>query len=222
MPLPAILAAALPSLISGAASVAGGILSKPKRQRETPIQKRQRQTIDEVLAGLRGEGDFAQFFGADEDVFQRQFVDPALQRFQSQVAPQIQQSFIASGQQRGTGLEDALTRAGVDLNTALASQFGEFQQAGQNRAMQALNQVLGAGPGFQPSGGRETAQAFGGLLSSDLIQDLLDAFTGQESTSPSSAAVPALGDTVPRAGGEGRFGLPQFRTDLPFRRGFSQ
>ena len=101
-------------LIGGAA---GGLLgAKPK---ETPMQAKQRELVDQLLGSLQGGGPFSSLFNVDEAGFQRSFVDPMKYKFQSQIAPQIQQQYIESGQQRGTGLDDTLTRAGVDMDQEL-------------------------------------------------------------------------------------------------------
>src|SRR3954471_24933150 len=102
-----------PPLISAAASAGaswlGGQGSAPK---ETKMQKTQRKLVDQLIASLSGSGPFSDLFNSDESVFQKSFVDPAKSLFNNQIAPQIQQQFIASGQQRGSGLDDQLLRAG--------------------------------------------------------------------------------------------------------------
>jgi len=166
--------ALLPSIIGAVGSIAGGMLGG--QQKETPIQATQRQVLDELLASVRGQGPFSDLFDVSEEAFQRSFVDPAKRLFSTQIAPQIQQSFIAGGQQRGTGLEDALARAGVDLDQMLSQQFGKFQQAGKQGRLGALGKILGAGGGVQePMGFAERlGGATGGFLAKEGFSKSID------------------------------------------------
>jgi hypothetical protein len=152
----------------------GGLSSFLSRKRgaETPIQGQQRELIDELLASLKGQGQFSGLFQMDEGTFQKSFVDPALSRFRTQTAPQIQQSFIAGGQQRGTGLEDTLSRAGVELDQLLNQQFAQQQQGAQERQLKGIGGILGAKPGALPTqpGGEAIQQGVGGFLASPQFQ----------------------------------------------------
>ena len=177
--------AILTSLIGAGGSALGGLFGR-KKNKETPIQTQQRSAIDEILAGIKGEGPFAGLFAADQDTFQKSYVDPAKSMFEKQIAPQIQQEFIASGQQRGTGLEDTLSRAGVDLDMALAQQYGQFQESAQQRQLGALGGILGQAPGVGPDQSRGSAagQGFAGYLSSpgfgSNLSGILDAFSNRD------------------------------------------
>ena len=71
----------------------------------------------------------------------------------------LQQQYIASGQQRGTGMEDTLTRAGVDLNSMLNEKYYQFQQDALNRKQNTVGQILGAGSGADPQ--QSVMQNFG-------------------------------------------------------------
>jgi len=146
-----------PPLIAAAGSVIGGMGNK-----ETKLQKTQRKLIDELLGSLSGKGRFSDLYNPSQEAFQRSFVEPAQSRFQNQIAPQIQQQFIASGQQRGTGLEDQLTRAGVDLNSMLNQQYYQFQQDALNRKQGTIGSILGAGAGAPPQ--QSALQNFGSGL----------------------------------------------------------
>lgn len=174
-----LLSAALPAL--GAAGA--GFLGRQESQ-ETPIQAQQRQVIDQLLGSLSGSGPFSHLFQADDEAFQKSFVDPARSRFENVTSPQIQQQFIASGQHKGTGLEDTLTRAGVDMDTLLNQQFGQFQSDALNRQIQALTGILGQGAGAAPaqSGGSAALQGLAGFLKTDdfgsSINDILKSFSG--------------------------------------------
>ena len=148
----------LTSLLSAFGAIGGGASGRRKSQ-ETAIQKQQRNIIDQILAGLGGEGQFADLFNADEGAFQRSYVDPSLRRFEKFIAPQIQQSYIQSGQQRGTGLQDTLTRAGVDLQSNLDEKYAGFQQDAMERQLRALSGVLGMDAGAPRDQSR--SEAFG-------------------------------------------------------------
>lgn len=134
--------------ISAVGSIGGSFLSR--RPKESKTQRQKRELIDDLIASLRGGGSFGDLFEMDETAFQKSFVDPAKARFANQTAPQIQQQFIASGQQRGTGLDDTLTRAGVDMDQLLNEKFFEFQQGAQNRKLNAFSSILGAPEGVKP------------------------------------------------------------------------
>ena len=179
-----IITALLSALGSAGGSALGGLFSNDPK--ETRTQGQQRKLVDELMASLFGQGEFSDLFNADENTFQKSFVDPAKARFQSQTAPQIQQSFISSGQQRGTGLDDTLTRAGVDMDQLLNEQFAQFQQSAQNRKFGAISSILGLGEGVQP--GQSTGEKlsggasgfFAGKAFPGSIDKILDAISQSE------------------------------------------
>jgi hypothetical protein len=181
-----------PALINAAGSIGGGILSSQGAGKETKIQKRQRRLIDKLITSLEGDGPYSDLFNSDEGAFQKSFVEPAQRMFRDQVAPQIQQQYIAGGQQRGTGLDDTLTRAGVDLDSMLNQQYYQFTQDAMNRKQGAMNSILGSGSGAgnDNSQGQNLMQATGGYLSSDAFSDAVSGIfkPGQsQSTAPSNA-----------------------------------
>lgn len=199
----AFLAAAVPAAISAAGSIAGGILGR-KQPEETKIQKTQRNLVDQLLASLGGNGPYSGLFKADEDTFQKSFVEPAMARFRNQTAPQIQQQYIASGQHRGTGLEDTLGRAGVELDQLLNQQYAQYQQNAQNRQASALNSILGMGAGGSngQSFGNAVSQGAAGYLSSSGfgsdISNILDSYKSQQSKeNPPQSPVVRRGYEVP-------------------------
>lgn len=166
--------------IGAAGSIGGALLSRHgNRVRETKMQKTQRKLVDSLLASLNGNGPYSDLFAADENAFQKSFVNPAKQRFQNQIAPQIQQQYIASGQQRGTGMSDQLLRAGVDLNSLLDEHYMSFLQEAQNRKAGAINGILGMGAGAprKQTSGEALSQGAAGFLASDSFKDLVKAGT---------------------------------------------
>jgi len=165
-------------LIGGAA---GGFFGREK-SKETDIQKKQRQLVDDLLGSLNGSGPYSDLFNPNEADFERSFAEPARNRFRNQTTPQIQQGFIASGLQRGTGLEDTLARAGVNMDDIINQHYMDYAQQAQNRKAAALGQVLGQGPGAAPeqSGWDAALQGIGGYLSGPTfgkdIEGILNSF----------------------------------------------
>lgn len=188
MVAPAIIAAGLSAL----GSIGGGLLSRGSNQ-ETKMQKQKRELIDELLASVKGGGQYNDLFSSDYNTFQKSYVDPAKSLFKNQIAPQIQQEYIYSGQQRGTGLDDSLTRAGVDMDMLLNQQYGQFQENAQNRKFNTINSILGQGPGApnQQSFGSSLAQSAGGYLSSEGFQTNLnsirDLYMNKNNAAPNNA-----------------------------------
>lgn len=162
-----------PMLLQAVASTGSGILTGMGANKETKTQKTQRKLIDQLIASLTsGEGPFADLFNMDENAFQKSFVDPARSMFNNQISPMIQQQYIASGQQRGTGLDDTLTRAGVDLDTMLNQQLMNYQQKALDRKQGTIDSILRAGSGVaERSTGQDAASGFGGYLSSQGFAD---------------------------------------------------
>lgn len=165
----------LAALISAAASIGSSMLAD-KGGHETGIQKQKRSVIDQILAGLGGQGDFANLFDADPEAFKKSFADPAMAQFQNRTAPGIQQQFISSGLQRGTGLDDSLTRAGVDMQSMLNSEYMKFLQGSMDRKSNAINAILGADKGASDpmSTADQAKQGAAGYLSSDSFSSSVD------------------------------------------------
>ena len=165
-----------PPLIAAGASWLSG---KGQAKKETAMQKTQRKLVDQLIASLSGNGPFSDLFQKDEGAFQKSFVEPAQNMFRNQIAPQIQQQYIAGGQQRGTGLDDTLTRAGVDLDSLLNQHMYQFQQDAMNRKQGGINAILGAGSGApnETTGTQNALSGFGGYLTSpDFANQFKDYF----------------------------------------------
>lgn len=163
-----------PALIQAAGSVGSGYLAgRGAAGQETKMQKTQRKLVDKLIASLSGNGPYSDLFNTDENAFQKSFVEPAQAMFRNQIAPQIQQQYIANGQQRGTGLDDTLTRAGVDLDSLLNQHMYQFQQDALNRKQGTINSILGSGSGApnSTSGGQDLMSGLSGYLSSSGFAD---------------------------------------------------
>jgi hypothetical protein len=174
-----------PALIQAAGSVAGGYLGgQGNAQKETKMQKTQRKLVDQLIASLTGGGPFADLYNTDESAFQKSFVEPAQKLFKNQIAPQIQQQYIASGQQRGTGLDDQLLRAGVDLDSMLNQYLYQSQQDALNRKQGTINSILGSGSGAENSttGAQDAMSGLSGYLSSTGFADTASSLFKNKST----------------------------------------
>lgn len=164
----------IPGLFGAGASIVGGYMGSSGQGKRSRTQKKNRDITNDILAGLRGEGPYADMFAMDQDAFQRSYVDPAKAMFQNQIAPQIQQSYIASGLQRGTGLDDTLTRAGVDLDAMINSAYMDYMQSTMDRRMKGLGMGLDADVGGpKVSSSDRWNQAIGGYMTSPGGQDLM-------------------------------------------------
>lgn len=181
-----------PALIGAAGSIGGGLLAgRGGANPETKMQKTQRKLVDQLLSSLKGNGPYKDLYNADENTFQKSFVEPAQARFRNQIAPQIQQQYIQSGQQRGTGLDDQLLRAGVDLDSLLNQQMYQFQNDAMNRKQGTINSILGSGSGApnRPSAGQDVMSSLSGYLSSPGFADTASSLfkNPQASTAPATA-----------------------------------
>ena len=168
-----------------------------RENKETKMQKTQRHLVDQLLGSINDQGPYSNMFNVDEETFQKSFVDPMKHKFQSQIAPQIQQNYIASGQHRSSAMEDDLTRAGVDMDQLLNQAYGQMQENAMNRNFQsqqnAFNRqsnvfggVLGFGPGAPntPTALQAMGQGAAGYLTSDKfgqnLDDILKYFQGTQ------------------------------------------
>lgn len=151
-------------IIGGAA---GGFLGD--KGKPTKRQNQQQELIDQLLASIRGNGPYSDLFNMDENAFQKSYVEPAKAMFRNQIAPQIQQQYIASGQQRGTGMEDSLSRAGVEMDQLINQQYAQMQQAVQERKLNTMDYILGSGAGQKPAltTGQAVGQGITGYLQSE-------------------------------------------------------
>jgi hypothetical protein len=197
--------------ISAAGSILSGILNKPEppierretrpppqfTPKESKIQRRKRHLIDDLLYSLKNpDGKFSDLYQEpSEDLFQKYYVEPAKARFQNEIAPTIQQSYIYNGQQRSTGLQDSLTRAGIDMDQLLNQEYMKYHQDALSRRQSGINAILGTesgpipqnipqpGPQQDYSTSSAIKQSTAGYLSSDSfknsIDDILKSFNNQ-------------------------------------------
>lgn len=223
--------------INAAGSIVGGYFAGEKEPEErtqtqtqqqiytpTKIDKRKERLIDQLLRGVSGRGRFADLYNPSEEAFQKSFVEPSLERYKNQIAPQIRQQYAASGQYGGSAMEDQLLRAGVDLNSMLDEKYAGFQQDAMTRKQNAINSILGfQGPqgtmtstgtsiGSTPGSSGSFGQAAAGYMSSsgfgDSINDLLKSYTDSQQQRPQQqqqyTTAPSI--TPPRKGFERPWG----------------
>jgi len=175
-----------PAIGAGASILSGLLGGRRHAQSETKMQKTQRQLVDQLLSSLKGNGPYSDLFNMDENAFQKSFVEPAQARFRNQIAPQIQQQYIASGQQRGTGLDDQLLRAGVDLDSLLNQQYYQSQMDAKSRQQNTINSILGSGSGApnRTSIGQDVMGSLSGYLSSPAFANQTADIFKPKSTAP--------------------------------------
>lgn len=179
----------IPAAIGAAGSIGGGLLAG-SGSKESRMQRTQRKLVDKLLGSLDGSGPYSDLFSYDEGTFQKSFVEPAMSRFRNQIAPQIQQQYIQSGQQRGTGLDDQLLRAGVDLDSLLNQYMFQAQESAKQRGAGAISNVFGVqGAPAQSSFGQNLGQATAGYLASPAFAEFVKSYS--PSTTQAAPAIPA-------------------------------
>lgn len=158
--------------------IGGWLFGGNKKSSETEIQKKQRELVDQLIASLNGNGPYSGLFQANEADFNKSFREPALANFKNRTAPAIQQAYVGGqyGQQRGgTGIEDSLARAGVDMDQMLNQSWAQYQQAAQDRQANAISGILNQGPGA-PQAQSPSSQYFGSESLGNDINQILKSF----------------------------------------------
>lgn len=113
----------------------------------TPEQEQLMQLISEGLTS--GTGAFGSLFGDfDKSAFEEGISKPALQNFQENILPQIQEKFIAGNQTLGSGMRRGQLKATNDLQTQLAQLMYQAQQDQQKNKLAGLQSILGT-KGFE-------------------------------------------------------------------------
>ena len=115
----------------------------------------QQQGIDSLAQFAQRFPEFFESLGFDptriQESFEQNVARPAIQNFQEQVAPGIQERFIGAGAGRGSAGQRALATAGGRLEEGLSGQLAQQLQQGeqfsQQSQLQALMQAMGIGLG---------------------------------------------------------------------------
>ena len=91
----------------------------------------------------QGFGQFGQQQSPEmmQDVFQKSYIDPAMQAYQQQIIPGLQEQL---GESSASGaLNRALASGASDIATGLGQQYGQFYENQQNRQLQGLQGLQG-------------------------------------------------------------------------------
>jgi hypothetical protein len=81
--------------------------------------------------------------GPPEDVFQKSYVDPAMQSYKQDVLPAIGERFGSGDTGASSALNQTLARSAVDLETMLGKQYGDFINQYTGQQLNAANQYYG-------------------------------------------------------------------------------
>lgn len=168
--------------ITAAGALASAYMNNKGNNKESKSQKTKRHLIDKLLSSLNGKGPYADLYTANDADFQKSIVEPNKAMFNNQIAPMIQQQYVASGQQRSSGLDDQLLRAGVDLDQLLNAQYMDYKNSALDRKQNAINNILGSDKGSpaKTSGSDALMQGGGGFLASDSFKDLVSYWSGTQ------------------------------------------
>lgn len=128
----------------------------------TPEQEKLMALIDEGLTS--GQGPFADIFGGfNKEAFEEGVSKPALQNFQENILPQIQEKFIAGNQVLGSGMRRGQLKAATDLQTQLAQLMYQAQQDAMKNKLAGIQTQLGT-KGFENIYKQGTSGAVQGFL----------------------------------------------------------
>ncbi len=95
--------------------------------------------VNQAFAQGIGPYDPSQF----QDLFQQAFIDPAMQVYEQQALPAIQQRFVDVGAGSSSALNQALGQSAADLSTMLGTQMGQFYQQQQGNQQNMLQMLMG-------------------------------------------------------------------------------
>jgi hypothetical protein len=109
---------------------------------QTPEQEQLLKLINDGLAS--GEGPFKEIFGSfDPAAFEAGVSKPAIQQFQDEILPMLQEKFIAGNQAGGSGMQRAGAKAATDLQSKLAQLMYEAQNQQKQNKISGVNTALG-------------------------------------------------------------------------------
>lgn len=118
---------------------------KGKTKQKSTLSPLQEQLSEMINQGLtNGEGPFKELFGDfDQGAFEEGVTKPALQNFQENILPQIQEKFIAGNQVLGSGMRRGQIKGAKDLQTQLATLMYEAQQKQQANKLKGIETIIG-------------------------------------------------------------------------------
>jgi hypothetical protein len=123
---------------------------KPKSKQLKTLTPLQEQLMALISEGLtKGTGSLSDIFGGFNDqAFETRVVQPELKHFRETVLPTILEKYSGGGQAFGSGMQNALLKAGVDLESKLAGLKYQAQQDAQRNRLTGLQTSLGT-KGFE-------------------------------------------------------------------------
>ncbi len=121
---------------------------KAKTKQLTTQTPEQEQLLKLITQGITsGEGPLKDIFGEfDPAAFEAGVSKPALQQFQDEILPMLQEKFIGGNQVGGSGFQRAGAKAATDLQSRLAELMYNAQNMQKQNKMQGLNTALGTKP----------------------------------------------------------------------------
>ena len=109
---------------------------------QTPEQEQLLKLIQEGITS--GEGPLKDIFGSfDPAAFEAGVSKPALQQFQDEILPMLQEKFIGGNQVGGSGFQRAGAKAATDLQSKLAQLMYEAQNQQKQNKIGGVNTALG-------------------------------------------------------------------------------
>jgi hypothetical protein len=109
---------------------------------QTPEQDALLKLINEGLTN--GEGPLKDIFGDfDPAAFEAGVSKPAIQQFQDEILPMLQEKYIAGNQTLGSGAQRAGAKAATDLQSKLAQLMYEAQNQQKQNKISGVNTALG-------------------------------------------------------------------------------
>ena len=118
-------------------------------------------------------GGLQQFLDPSSEAYQK-FADPYMRQFEQQTVPQLAERFAGAGAMGGalssSGFGQALSSAGANLQSELASMKTGLQRQAISDMMQQYQSMLGQGLGAQPFAYTKPTEGFLQNLLSGLAQ----------------------------------------------------
>jgi len=137
-------------------------------KQQSTISDGQQSILDQLITGIQG-GEYSQFGQSDQyqqgmgalsnllggfdperttDAFNQQVANPAMQQFQEEVLPSIQERLISQGAGRGETANRQYAQAGQQLQSNLSGQLAGQLQQGEQQGYQNQLAGINAAPGF--------------------------------------------------------------------------
>lgn len=137
------------AVVGGITGLFGGKKKKKKKQIST-LDPQQRELYNQQIAGLSGQGQFADLYNFDANqanqVFDQNVSRPAYRNFEENVIPKITGQFRGQNLQNSSYLGQDLSRAGRNVQEGLDAQRASLQFQGQENArsnrQNALDKIM--------------------------------------------------------------------------------